>query len=362
MLEWSRANYNGVLDDSGKHYYDFTSAIFTANVGHGNRTVINAVKGVLNRPLLNTYGYGSLQKKAYLKRLIQFSGFEKAFLFSAGTEATEAALKIMRSGERQGVITIKGNFHGKTMGAETMNGNIPDGNIHQIPFSHTFDYNYKRPGDSLSGVDLSETCGVMLESFQGWQAMPYFKHFVQDIETVCKENDILLCFDEIQTGFGRTGKKFGYEHYGVQPDLICCGKGMGSGFPLSAVLGSEELLQGEMTSTHGGNPVSCAAGLATIDEIERLDLINESARKGIIFHQRLLDIKNKHGLEWAFGKGLYGALIFRTPFLANKVVKKCEENGLLVVHTGRESVKLAPPLTISDNALNIGLDILDECI
>jgi len=227
-----------------------------------------------------------------------------------------------------------------------------------------------------SGVDLeNDICGFMLETFQGWGAVFYPKEFVKAIETICKKNNLLLSFDEMQSGFARTGKKFGYEHYEVQADLLCCGKGIASGFPLSAVIGTAEIMDlpevGNMSSTHSANPFVCAAGMATLEEIDRLNLVNETNRKGLIFHQKLNELKLKYSenISFVFGQGLLAALIFKLPntndpetHLPSIISEKAMQKGLLVVHTGRESIKLAPPLTISDEALVEGINVLDESI
>ena len=137
----------------------------------------------------------------------------------------------------------------------------------------------------------------MLETFQGWGAVFYPQDFVQAIEQICRKNDILLVFDEMQSGFARTGRRFGYEHYQVSPDLICCGKGMGSGVPLSCVMGSTEIMDlpdvGSMSSTHSANPLVCSAGLATLKEIEERGLVEEANRKGNLMYEKLTHIKDK---------------------------------------------------------------------
>lgn len=398
---WDRAEGFNIYDKHGNKWIDFTSTIFVANVGHGNKRVRKAVIEVLEKPLLHTYAYVNEYRDEYQKKLVEFAGlpFEKTFLLSAGTEATEAAMKLMRMNgqkvgkRRLGIICIEGNWHGRTMGAQMMSSNpsqkewigYHDPNIHHIPFPYPWALNGKTGEEFLemglgdlqkSGVDIeNDICGFMLETFQGWGALFYPRDFVQTIEDICKKYDILLTFDEMQSGFARTGKKFGYEHYGVQPDLICCGKGIASGFPLSAVIGSVEIMDlpevGNMSSTHSANPVVCAAGLATLEEIERLDLINEAERKGRIFLDKLNELKNKYPdrISWVMGYGLIAALIFKSPgkqepdtVFPSLVSEKAMQKGLLVVHTGLESIKLAPPLTITDDALLEGVDVLDESI
>ncbi len=400
-LVWDRAEGFYIYDAAGNKWIDFTSTIFVANVGHGNQRVIKAIQEVLEKPLLHTYAYVNKYRTEYLKNLISFTNgaFEKAFLLSAGTEATEAALKLMRMyGQKQGkknlgIIAIEGNWHGRTMGAQMMSGNIAqkawigyqDPNIYHIPFPYpwhiknqsgaTFLYQSIKQLEAR-GINFKEDiCGFMLETFQGWGAIFYPKDFVQTIKEFCVENHILLSFDEMQSGFARTGKRFGYEHYEVAPDLICCGKGMGGGLPLSGVLGSTEIMDlpevGNMSSTHSANPLVCAAGIATLEEIQGKNLVNESARKGVLLHTRLNEIQEKYAtwISFVLGQGLIAALLFQTPetgkpntLLATKVAKQCMQKGLLVVHTGRESIKIGPPLIISDDALLEGVAVLEEAI
>jgi 4-aminobutyrate aminotransferase-like enzyme len=189
---------------------------------------------------------------------------------------------------------------------------------------------------------------------------------------ICDTNGILLCFDEMQSGFGRTGKNFGYEHYEVIADLICCGKGMGGGFPISGLIGKAEIMDlpdiGNMSSTHSGNPVMSEAGLAVLEEIESKNLVNESFRKGNIMHKKLNALAQKFPdiISSVQGKGLIAAILFNNTKTMNiedevsQLVEVCMQKGLLVVHTGRESIKLGPPLTINDEALSEGLDVLEE--
>ncbi len=400
-IVWSRAKNFSVYDKGGNKWIDFTSTIFVTNVGHANPRIVSAIKQVLDKPLLHTYAYANELRSNYIRRLVEFSQghFEKAFLLSAGTEATEAALKLIRMyGQKKKkrspkIICIDGNFHGRTMGAHMMSHHTieddwvgyRDPNIHHIPFPYPWTLGDMSGTDFLKagidflkqqGLDIKrEICGFMLETFQGWAAAFYPKDFVQGIANICHRNDILLAFDEMQAGFARTGKRFGYEHYEVKPDLICCGKGMGSGVPLSGVLGSAEILDlpdvGNMSSTHSANPLVCAAGLATLEEIEEKNLVDKAARKGALLHSKLNEIKNKYPdyVAAVLGKGLLAAMIFNNPktnkfdsIIPSKLSERCMQKGVLVVHTGRESIKLAPPLTISDDALMEGLEVIEESL
>lgn len=400
-LIWERALDSSVFDIAGNRWIDFTSTIFVANVGHSNPRVTAAMQEMLQEPIYSCYAYPNRKRAEYLEKLIAFAGkpFEKAFLLSAGTEATEAALKLMRmhgqkiGKRRRGIICIEGNWHGRTMGAQMMSSNLAqrewigfqDADIHHLPFPYPWvveesdaEKFLQSALDRLAsqGVDLTQdVCGFMLESFQGWGAVFYPKAFVQAIERICKANNILLAFDEMQAGFGRTGRRFGFEHYEVSPDLIACGKGMGGGVPLSGVIGRAAVMDlpdiGNMSSTHSANPMVCAAGLAVIEELEQRNLVDEADRKGHLLFQGLaaLQARFPDRIGNLLGKGLIAAVLFKDPqtgapdgAFTSRVAERCMQKGLLVVHTGRESIKIGPPLTIKDEALQEGIMVLGEAI
>ena len=340
-IKWNTAFGEFVWDEQGKEYIDFTSGIFVANVGHNNQAVLDAIRGVL--PCLHAYNYSTVIREKYTEALCKKTGFGCVALFSAGCEAVEAALRVMRSRKASPWIRhTPGIFmHGKTQGARMERGSLPLAE-HIMP--------------SLKDA------GVILESYRGWDAYFWDKKWIQDLRAYCTGHDILLCFDEIQSGFGRIGRFFCYEHYEVVPDLVCIGKAMGGGLPLSGLLGRKDLLDlpGDLSSTHSGNPLACAAGQAVLDEIDRLALVKEAQRKGVILHERLA---NKAGTKFTInGRGMVAAIMMPSVEEANRVVMECYKRGLLVVHTGRESVKIGPPLVISDEALNKGLDILEEVL
>ncbi len=400
-LVWESAEDFSIYDISGNKWIDFTSTIFVANVGHSNRRVTAAIRSTLDHPLYSCYAYANPVRASYLEKLVSFAGkpFEKVFLLSAGTEATEAALKLMRmhgqkkGKRRRGIVCIENNWHGRTLGAQMMSSNLEqrawigyqDADIHHIPFPYPWRLEGRSGADFLQrgleqlaakGIDLSrDLCGFMLETFQGWGAVFYPKDFVQAIEKVCREHGILLAFDEMQAGFGRTGKKFGFEHYEVTPDLVCTGKGMGGGVPLSGVLGHAAIMDlpevGNMSSTHSANPLVCAAGLAVLEELESRNLVAEAERKGKLFREALESIQRQfpERISWILGNGMIMAVLFQDPAtgkadgpFASRVAERCMQKGVLPVHTGRESIKLGPPLTISDEALLEGIAVLAESI
>jgi 4-aminobutyrate aminotransferase-like enzyme len=263
-----------------------------------------------------------------------------------------------------------------------------DPNMHHLPFPYPwsipddddikYDWaaHFDRDIDSLkrAGVNLSHICGFIIESYQGWGAILYPKKYIQALVKFARAQNILVTFDEIQGGFGRTGKMFVYEHYQVEPDLLCLGKGMSGSLPLSAVIGRRSILDlpeiGSMSSTHSANPLCCAAALANIEEIISKDLVSESKRKGVILHKGLRDLQKKYPkyISYILGEGLLAAVLLTDPvtkkpngLLASQVCEKAMQKGLLLVHTGRESIKIGPPLMIPDAALLEGIAVLGEC-
>lgn len=399
---WDRAEGFQVHDAWGNVWIDFTSTIFVANAGHGNPRIIKALREQLDRPLLHTYTFPSQIRSRYLDYLIAHTPpqFQKAFLLSAGTEATECGMKLVRmygakvGKRRHGIVAFEGNWHGRTLGAQMLSHNPAqkewigylDPNIYHLPFPYPWRADAMRdPGGyfrSCMKALLAEhaldpardLCGFMLETFQGWAAAFYPTEFVQGLVSYAREHEMLVAFDEMQAGFGRTGMLFGYMHYGVEPDLLCCGKGASSGLPLSLVLGSREIMDlpaiGSMSSTHSANPMVCAAGLANLEALLEDGLIENAHVLGDLFLARLNRIKDRFPeyIRYVLGKGLLAALHFADhggqtgTTICNRVCEEAMRRGLLVVHTGRETIKLAPPLCVTKDALVEGLDVLEESI
>ncbi len=396
-IAWSKAKNFSIYDIAGNKFIDFTSTIFVANVGHSNDRVKKYINRSLKSNFIHSYAYINKIRAEYIDKLVKFcgKGFQKAFLMSAGTEATEAAFKLMRMyGQKKkkrklGIVCFDGNWHGRTMAAQMMSGNINqkkwigfhDKDIHHIPFPYPWLIKNGNEEEFLNlsirnlkkKLDLNkDVCGFMLETFQGWGALFYPKKYVKLLSKICKQNEILLTFDEMQSGFGRTGKNFGFQHYGIIPDLICCGKGMGGGVALSGVVGKKNIMDlpevGNMSSTNSANPLACSAGLAVLEEIQDKKLTDKAKINGQLMHKKLLAIKKKHpNLFNVYGKGLIAAIIFnKSQKNINKklklLVEKCMKDGLLLVYTGRESVKIGPPLTITKSAIIEGTQIIEKNI
>jgi len=366
-IVWEKAKDSFVWDIDGNKYIDFTSGICVANAGHNNPRIVKAIR---DAELYHSYTFPTAIKAKYLKELCNTTGFEKAFLLSAGTEATECAVKLMRlyTGKK-GIISFIGSMHGRTSLAERLKGEnsswaTRDHYVYHLPFppERTF-VESLRIYSEYPNILFDGFAGVIIETYQGWSARFFEKQYIQDLVKYCKEQNILVCFDEIQSGFGRTGKMFGYEHYDIpQPDLICVGKGMTSSVPMSGVLGRADILDnpavGDMSSTHSANPLCCTAGLANLREIRRI----------------LPTLEQKEHILWDFlqrfvcfmpevnGKGLVAAIITKDTLFAEKVCLEALNKGLLLLKTGKPSIKIAPPLTIDIDTLSQGLHILFECI
>jgi 4-aminobutyrate aminotransferase / (S)-3-amino-2-methylpropionate transaminase / 5-aminovalerate transaminase len=404
-IVWDRAEDFQVYDSCGNCWIDFTSTIFVANAGHANPKIRSALRKIIDHKLLHTYTFAHETRSLFLKKLIEITPdqFEKAFLLSAGTEATECAIKLIRMHGQNihpnkiDIISFQGGMHGRTMGAEMLKGDplqsawigYRDPHMYHLPFPYPWaakpasngEYDWANSFEKdmrnlqAQGLNFDNISGFIVESYLGWGALFYPVAYIKALVNFAKEHDCLVTFDEIQGGFGRTGKLFVYQHYDVEPDLLCLGKALSGSLPLSAVIGSQEIMDlpesGSMSSTHSANPLCCAAGLANLEAIEQENLIGESARKGERLHQRLHLLKEKYSdrISYTFGKGLLAAILCQSPatgepdaLFASQVCEKAMQKGLLLVHTGRESIKIGPPLTIRDDALEEGIDVLEEAI
>ena len=299
---WDRAEDFQVYDVCGNCWIDFTSTIFVANSGHANPQITSALQSVIDRKLLHTYTFAHETRALFLKKLIEITPdqFEKAFLLSAGTEATECAVKLMRmygqtiSSAKLAIVSFQGAMHGRTMGAEMLKGDphqsawigYRDPNMYNLPFPYPWatkdvpDKEYdgrKHFKDDmqtlkLKGLNFDTIAGFMIESYLGWGAIFYPVAYIKALVDFAKEYNCLVTFDEIQGGFGRSGKLFIYQHYNVEPDLLCLGKALSGSLPLSAVIGGQKIMDlpefGSMSSTHSANPLCCAAGLANLVALE----------------------------------------------------------------------------------------------
>jgi 4-aminobutyrate aminotransferase-like enzyme len=397
---WDRAEGVSVYDRYGNQWLDWSSGVLVANCGHGALEVRQAIIDQANSGLLHNYVFPSEERAELVELLAGLApkGLDKVFLLTTGAEAVECAIKLARSyglqkggSQKIGIIGAERGFHGRTLGAQQAGG-MPgqknwivnqDPAIVQVPFPD----GYWTPDASFDlflasiqkrGLGPGNVAGVLFETYQG--VGPDFApvEYIRSLASWCREHDVLLIFDEVQAGFCRTGKFWAFEHYGVTPDLICCGKGISSSLPLSAVIGRPEVLDqfppGSMTSTHTGNPVCCAAAIANLRLLLSLDLAGNAARMGTILDEGLREIQSQHSA--AVGRytcrGLVGGLQMVKPGtkepnheLAHNVIERCFYKGLLFfapVGAWGQTVKIAPPLTITEEGIREGLSVLAECV
>ena len=394
---WERAEGYQVFDPYGNCWIDFTSGIYVANTGHAHPRIVAALRNQIDRPLLHAYLFATEIRARLVEKLVQLTppNLTKVFLVSTGSESIECAVKLARlyglqhHPQKTVIVSFAGAFHGRTMGAQML-CSAPDHkdwitsldpDIRHIPFPRDCSDGaqfFDRSLDELQqkGVDLDRITAFVLESYQGVGGPVFYPtEYVQRLRRWADEHDVLVIFDEIQAGLGRTGKFLAYEHYGVEADLVCCGKGISSCLPLSAVLGRSEILDlpepGYMTSTHTANPLCCAAALATLEIIEEEDLVTAAAQKGVIFEQHLLDIQRRHQnhVSKVSGRGLVYSVYFTSPYtgqadveLAHQVTERAIQKGLMLFYTHSYLVKMGPPLTIPSEALVEGISVLGEAI
>ena len=395
---WDRAEDFSVYDKWGNRWIDWSSCVLLANTGHGGEEIKAALMEQIERGLLATYVFAH-ESRAELTKALQAlapdpSSYE-VFLLSTGSEAIESCIKLAKTYalERHGpdkkvIVSFENAFHGRTLGAQLAGGNPMlkkwighfDPTFVQVPFPDgyrnediSFDFFWRTLAEK--GIASDAVAGVLTESFQGGGADFFPVEYARKLESFCRDHDIVMMYDEIQAGFGRTGRMFGYEHYGVRPDLIACGKGITSSLPLSAVIGRAEIMEiyppGSMTSTHSASPLCVAAALANLDVLHKKGLVERAARMGEILITELERVRQKYLTAFGVvhGRGLVAGIRVVKPGTkepdsetALKINTACFQKGLLMfapVGAG-ECIKIAPPLTIAEEALREGISVLEE--
>ena len=389
-----RANGSELWDVSGKRYVDFAGGIGVMNVGHAHPRVMKAVEEQLQKATHTSFQV--VQYEAYLRlaqRLCEvapIAGEKKAIFFSTGAEAIENAVKIARAAtNRPAVISFRGAFHGRTLLTLSLTGSVQPykqnfgpyaAEIYQTPFP----YSYRGWNTDAAMADLENlleaevspkrVAAVVIEPVLGEGGfVPAPLDFMRRLRELTKQHGILLIADEIQTGFGRTGKFFGIEHSGVEADLITVAKSLAAGFPLSGVVGRTEVMDapdpGGLGGTYGGNPVACAAGLAVMDIMRDEKLPDRAARIGSVVEERMQSWAKDHeiigdirvvgamaGMELVRDRGSKEPADKETA----AILKAAREKGLIILRCGvhHNVIRTLMPLTIPDDHLEEGLDIL----
>lgn len=364
-----------IYDQNNKPFIDLISGIAVSNLGHQNKDVIAAIKEQVDKHLhVMVYGeyHQSVQHELSTKlSSILPEGLDVLYPVNSGTEANEAAIKLAkRATGRSKIVSFKGAYHGSTHGSLSISGNeekkyafrplLP--NIYHIDFNNI---------DQLSEIDATTAC-VIIEPIQGDAGVRIpSNEFMKALRLKCDKYGVILIADEIQSGFGRTGKWFAFEHFNIKPDILTIGKAFGGGMPIGGLVASNELMSlftekpklGHIT-TFGGHPVCCAAALASIHVLENQNLINEVESKGMLFESLL-----KHSLiKELRRKGLFFAIEMENSEVVQKVVEGCKKEGLLSFWflSCPESFRIAPPLIINESEIkkscSIIIDIMDGLI
>ena len=399
-IVWDRAEDIQIYDRHGNMWLDWSSGVLVTNAGHGPKEIRDAIIAQVQSGLIHNYVFPSEERAELVELLASLAPAElkKVFLLSTGSEATECAIKLARTHgikvggrEKIGIVGYERGFHGRTLASQQAGGMAgqkswivnEDPAIINAPFPDGY-WQQDTEFDSFlktlekRGLKPENIAGVIMETYQGvgpdFAPVPY----VKELAAWCKEHQVVLIFDEVQAGFGRTGKFWAFEHYeGVTPDIICCGKGISSSLPLSAVIGREHIMDqyppGSMTSTHTGNPVCCAAAVASIRKIVGEKLTGNAAALGPVLLQGLREIQSRHPgvIGNVSATGLVGGMQTvkrgtREPDhdLAHRIIEMCHQRGLLLfapVGAWGQTVKISPPLTIPRAALEEGLSVLSAC-
>lgn len=377
-ITWSKADNFSVYDDQGNKWIDLTSGIFVANAGHSNPLIKDAIRRQLDADLLFAYNYPTKIKEDFLKKLLAFSPghFEKVALLNSGSEAVDLAYKMVRLyGKKTGkkyVITFRGSYHGRGLSNDMISGRKEkadwSGCSDQTIIFLNFPYEANSVFDPSLLPPAGEIAGFFLETFQGWGAWFYPDKFVKDLCSFAKKNGALVCFDEMQAGFYRLGPLYGYMTYGrnIRPDIVCLGKGISSSLPLSAVLFSSTLAdidtKADMHGTQSGNALCVAAALANLEFLGEEKRIVERKRTMRVFHRELRRIKLCGAVKNLNIRGMIAGIIFDSADVATRVVRSCIMKGVLPVCTNRESIKIAPPLTITEDAIIEAIQVVRESI
>jgi 4-aminobutyrate aminotransferase len=391
-----------VEDVDGNLYLDFMAGIAVASTGHSHPKVIEAIEQQARKFLhicgSDFYYEPMVELAEKLSRLAPGPSAKRVFLTNSGTEAIEAAFKLARfATKRQHVIAFTGGFHGRTLGALSLTASrashrarfsplIPD--VHHVPFAYCQRCPYHLDHASCGTecvntiekilfryeVAPEEVAAIFVEPIQGeggYVVPP--DEFLPMLQDLCRRHGILLAVDEIQSGFGRTGKMFACEHWGVEPDILCAAKGIASGMPLGAMIAREEIsvwTRGTHGSTFGGNPVSCAAALATLEIIEQ-GLVENAAAQGSYLKERLLELKAIHPvISDVRGLGLMVGVEFQLPDgtctpdvkLRDEVMQKSFESGLLLLSCGESTLRFCPPLIVTREEIDAGVEIFGSVL
>lgn len=388
--------------EDGRKILDFASGVAVCNLGHNHPKVVEAAEKQMKELIHG--GHNVVYYESYVRlaeRLVELTGGDTMVYFSnSGAEANEGAIKLAKYvTKRPGIIAFRGSFHGRTLATTSLTSSSSayrknyEGLLPSVYFAE-YPYLYRTPYEMKDGkcpkeyfeqfenifhtlIDPSMVAAIMMEPVQGegGYIVPD-KEFVQYVREICDKYGILLIFDEVQSGMGRTGKLFAYEHFGVKPDILTSAKGIANGFPLSAVISKKEIMEqwpaGAHGGTFGGNPVACAAANAVLDELTDGGMLDNAAKMGDYFKEKLFALQKKYPsvIGDVRGLGLMLAMEMvhpdKTPDadITTAIRTKALEKGLLLLGCGTNHniVRFIAPTIVTEKEIDIAINIIDECL
>lgn len=388
--------------EDGRKILDFASGVAVCNLGHNHPKVVEAAEKQMKELIHG--GHNVVYYESYVRlaeRLVELTGGDTMVYFSnSGAEANEGAIKLAKYvTKRPGIIAFRGSFHGRTLATTSLTSSSSayrknyEGLLPSVYFAE-YPYLYRTPYEMKDGkcpkeyfeqfenifhtlIDPSMVAAIMMEPVQGegGYIVPD-KEFVQYVREICDKYGIILIFDEVQSGMGRTGKLFAYEHFGVKPDILTSAKGIANGFPLSAVIGKKEIMEqwpaGAHGGTFGGNPVACAAANAVLDELTDGGMLDNAAKMGDYFKEKLFALQKKYPsvIGDVRGLGLMLAMEMvhpdKTPDadITTAIRTKALEKGLLLLGCGTNHniVRFIAPTIVTEKEIDIAINIIDECL
>ena len=357
-----------VWDVDGKEYIDCMGGYGVALVGHQNKRVNDAIKEQIDKIITVHSSLYNKTREEFLKTLISLApkGLTQVHLNNSGAEAIEAAMKFARKFTgKKGMVAMKGSYHGKSFGALSLTFN-PKYRKAFAPLVEKVSFASYGDMESLRSVVDDDTAFIILEPIQGESGIIVAPdNFLQQVRELCDEKEILLIFDEIQAGLGRTGRLWACDHWNTAPDILCLAKGIAGGVPMGATLVRPDILasmgKGEHSSTFGGNPISCAAGTAALKALTEDGLIENSEKMGKLFREGLEKLKENHTMiREVRGKGLMIGIEMK--FEVRDILMGLIKKGVLMLYSGRNILRILPPLVISEEDVTKVLHALDSIL
>ncbi|WP_329381444.1 aspartate aminotransferase family protein [Anaerofustis butyriciformans] len=360
-----------LYDENGKKYLDFVAGIAVNDLGYNDEGLNKALEEQMHKLYHVSNLYYTKANVEAAKTLVDNSALDRVFFCNSGAEATEAALKLSRlyaykfRNKETKIIAMNNSFHGRTFGSITATGQLkyqkglgpilPD--VVHVPF---MDF------EAIEKEARSGACGIIIEPVQGEGGIrPASKEFLQKVRALCDELDILLIFDEVQCGIGRSGYLFAYEYFDVVPDVVCMAKGLGGGFPIGAILVKEEKAKGfepgNHASTFGGNALASTASKYVLNKIINENILDNVKEQGSYLKSKLEQLKEKYDfINDVRGIGLMLGMEFEFP--VSDIINKAIDKGLLLLNSGQNIIRFVPPLIISKDEIDEGITILDSIL